>query len=135
MTEHDELLSEMETIERLSTQERLKHAKRRRALQLKRWSDIDRDSLNKQAQIANRTATIRFPDHVMLLEAVMRKDFDEGWLTFIGVGWPRQDQQDFEEKSKSSCFLLFQVKRLLETGIDPNLANEDGLTSIHQVSL
>jgi protein phosphatase 1 regulatory subunit 16A len=78
MSEHDELMSEMETIERLSTQERLKHAKRRRALQLKRWSDAERESSSRQSALGARTINIRFPDHVMLLEAVMRKDYDEG---------------------------------------------------------
>ncbi len=79
MADHDELLSEMETIERLPTQERLKHAKRRRALQLKKWNDAEKDSLSRMNDsFSGRLATIRFPDHVMLLEAVMRKDFEEG---------------------------------------------------------
>ncbi len=45
--EHEELLAEMELIERLPTQERLKQAKRRRALQLKKWLDYDREILLK----------------------------------------------------------------------------------------
>lgn len=153
--EHEELLAEMELIERLPTQERLKQAKRRRALQLKKWSDYDRELLlkNKNQIVSSSSATIlaekhyfererptndskrsskrkrqsnpittmttvqgvvvtkgpskrrgiRFQDHIVLLDAIMRKDFDE-------------------------------VVRLLEVvGVTPNSANEDGLTAIHQV--
>ena len=28
----------------------------------------------------------------------------------------------------------YPVKRMLDYGVDPNLANDDGLTSLHQVS-
>ena len=148
--EHEELLAEMELIERLPTQERLKQAKRRRALQLKKWADYEREcqmhehshqpfrqiqnqqtskahfqngqlmySGNSQTHLGanhiykknangcnkpRNTRSIRFQDHIVLLDAIMRKDFDE-------------------------------VKRLLDTGVSANSANEDGLTAIHQVSL
>jgi len=151
--EHEELLAEMELIERLPTQERLKQAKRRRALQLKKWSDYEREcnliintnnntnsinnnsdeiehlrqlyrnsfhrSSNKSSnrnKKQNRTSlnnnnynggrstnrSIKFQDHIVLLDAIMRKDYDE-------------------------------VERILNSGITPNSANEDGLTAIHQV--
>jgi len=146
--EHEELLAEMELIERLPTQERLKQAKRRRALQLKKWSDyereclinnktttttttnnlIDNNEINQDLKHINRNSftrssnktrkkhhqnnnnrglknrSIKFQDHIVLLDAIMRKDFDE-------------------------------VERLLNSGITPNSANEDGLTAIHQVCL
>jgi hypothetical protein len=136
--EHEELLAEMELIERLPTQERLKQAKRRRALQLKKWSDYEREyqmgqqqhnTLNSQADDLNgidqfveqqmngrsskrkknakttfKNRSIKFQDHIVLLDAIMRKDYDE-------------------------------VERLLIDGITPNSANEDGLTAIHQVFL
>ena len=151
--EHEELLAEMELIERLPTQERLKQAKRRRALQLKKWADNEREYQQQQQQQqqqqgadlmnnfffergptdstrsstkrkrdgSNRTSgggaagvrladtnkrrSIKFQDHIVLLDAIMRKDYDE-------------------------------VERLLEVvGVTPNSANEDGLTAIHQVIL
>ena len=145
--EHEELLAEMELIERLPTQERLKQAKRRRALQLKKWADNEREYQQQQQQGgdhnnyflergptdstrsstkrkrdgSNRTSggggavgraadtkkrrSIKFQDHIVLLDAIMRKDYDE-------------------------------VERLLEVvGVTPNSANEDGLTAIHQVIL
>lgn len=147
--EHEELLAEMELIERLPTQERLKQAKRRRALQLKKWLDFDREcemreqqtnitstseaaifteknvyfdeqvakSSNKKGRDTISSTTlmaavttqnqrrrgIRFQDHIVLLDAIMRKDYRE-------------------------------VQRLLEeVRVTPNSANEDGLTAIHQV--
>jgi protein phosphatase 1 regulatory subunit 16A len=133
MSNHEELLLEMELIERLPTQERLKQARRRRALQLKNWTEYDHECEEKtrHAHIytkhdapAKATTTkttiaghrpqpsidkgkvsrsVKFHDHIMLLDAVSRKDYDE-------------------------------VKRLLESGVDPNISNEDGLTAIHQVS-
>lgn len=102
--EHERLLAEMELIERLPTQERLKQAKRRRALQLKKWSEYEKELLHgggKKKRGGSRF--IKFQDHVVLLDAVMRKDYNE-------------------------------VERLLQMGISPNVANEDGLTAIHQVN-
>jgi hypothetical protein len=129
--DHEELLAEMELIERLPTQERLKQAKRRRALQLKKWSDYERElnmntSTNKQKKhvnfftnnsktnVANQhqlqlqqqqqlllQTKIKFQDHIVLLDAIMRKDYHE-------------------------------VELLLESGVPPNSSNEDGLTAIHQ---
>ena len=122
--EHEELLAEMELIERLPTQERLKQAKRRRALQLKKWNDYEKtfqenisplktlnyfeksknikQSNNNQNALANFKRSIQFQDHIVLLDAIMRKDCDE-------------------------------IERLLDSGVTPNSANEDGLTAIHQV--
>jgi hypothetical protein len=122
--EHEELLAEMELIERLPTQERLKQAKRRRALQLKKWNDYEKtfqdnlspqktlnyfeksknikQSNNNQNARVNLKRSIQFQDHIVLLDAIMRKDCDE-------------------------------IERLLDSGVTPNSANEDGLTAIHQV--
>jgi hypothetical protein len=137
--EHEDLLAEMELIERLPTQERLKQAKRRRALQLKKWSEYEKEysalmnthnnnnfgngmsngsTAGKKKRVnitsngrlehqyvaptAGSGRNIKFQDHVVLLDAIMRKDRDE-------------------------------VERLLRTGIAANAANEDGLTAIHQV--
>jgi hypothetical protein len=138
--DHEELLAEMELIERLPTQERLKQAKRRRAIQLKKWDQYEKEmnqlmdqqnkmivnnsnglysqnnNKSKQKNIKNNIqmmnsvkiygsgvqTKIKFQDHVVLLDAIMRKDYDE-------------------------------VERLLQLGLPPNSANEDGLTAIHQV--
>lgn len=98
--EHRELVAEMEIIERLPTQERLKQAKRRRALQLKKWNEYDSRLSPDKNQPNSRN--LKFQQHVVLLDAIMRKDYHE-------------------------------VEHLLQSGITPNSANEDGLTAIHQV--
>lgn len=49
--EHEELLAEMELIERLPTQDRLRQAKRRRTLQLKRWQEYEREMTLREQQL------------------------------------------------------------------------------------
>jgi len=105
---------------RLSTQERLRLAKRRRAEQLKRWSQRERE-WKKQTNVngfgnsnisngrilrqhqggGDRRVGISFEPSVVLLEAAARNDLDE-------------------------------VKALLEAGVSPDSTNEDGLTALHQ---
>lgn len=43
MSDHSELMSEMTVVEKMSTQERLKHARKRRLQQLKRWSQREKE--------------------------------------------------------------------------------------------
>ena len=99
--------------ERLSTQERLRLAKKRRAEQLRRWAQREREfgrdfnrttppNSAKRVGIQNRRIT--FEPSIMLLEAAARNDLEE-------------------------------VRRLLETGVSPDSTNEDGLTALHQVGL
>ena len=87
MADHEELLSEMELIERLPTQERLKQAKRRRAIQLKKWQDYEIElnmNSNKNDNSSNSNGNgVRFQDHIMLLDSVMRKDYQEGFFCCI----------------------------------------------------
>ena len=104
--------------ERLSTQERLRLAKKRRAEQLRRWAqrerefgrDFTRPAAGSTPPISGRRAAnggqkrnIIFEPSIMLLEAAARNDLEE-------------------------------VRRLLETGVSPDSTNEDGLTALHQVS-
>jgi len=103
---------------RLSTQERLRLAKRRRAEQLKRWSQREREwkkqtvnglannvsnnrLLRQNRGAGDRRMGISFEPSVVLLEAAARNDLDE-------------------------------VKALLEAGVSPDSTNEDGLTALHQ---
>lgn len=95
--------------ERLSTQERLRLAKKRRAEQLRRWAqrerefgrDLNRTTPPNSAKRGQRRR-ITFEPSIMLLEAAARNDLEE-------------------------------VRRLLETGVSPDSTNEDGLTALHQV--
>ena len=66
--DHEELFAEMELIERLPTQERLTQAKRRRALQLKRWSDFDKREEDDLGYQSKNRVNIKFQDHIVVLD-------------------------------------------------------------------
>ncbi|KAM4687551.1 protein phosphatase 1 regulatory subunit 16A [Discoglossus pictus] len=107
MADHLELLTEMPAVSRMSTQERLKHAQKRRGQQLKKWAQFEKDGQSKKAkgrpkqQGSKDQRRVIFPQDVTLLEAAARNDVDE-------------------------------VRQLLQDGFSPNLYNEDGLTALHQ---
>ncbi|XP_008569958.1 PREDICTED: protein phosphatase 1 regulatory subunit 16A [Galeopterus variegatus] len=110
MAEHLELLAEMPMVGRMSTQERLKHAQKRRAQQVKMWAQAEKEAQVKQGhgeQPQKKAAgrgphkQVLFPPSVALLEAAARNDLEE-------------------------------VRQFLGSGVSPDLANEDGLTALHQ---
>ncbi|XP_068094264.1 protein phosphatase 1 regulatory subunit 16A [Hyperolius riggenbachi] len=107
MADHLELLSEMPVVSRMTTQERLKHAQKRRAQQLKKWAHAEKEGQGKKAkrqqkkQASKEERRVVFPQNVTFLEAAARNDVEE-------------------------------VRRLLQNGFSPNLYNEDGLTALHQ---
>nr|XP_016853744.1 PREDICTED: protein phosphatase 1 regulatory subunit 16A [Anolis carolinensis] len=86
MAEHQELVAEMSAVIRMGTQERLKHAQRRRIQQLKRWAHFEKDVQSKKGKGEKRkkgsTGTAQekrvvFPESVRLLEAACRNDVAE----------------------------------------------------------
>lgn len=103
--DHSELLAEMATIGRLSATERLKHAQKRRAQQLKTWAQMEKDATRgsraKADKKKTRTIKVTFPSTITLLDAAARNDVQE-------------------------------VRQLLNSGVSPDLFNEDGLTALHQ---
>ncbi|KAJ8010691.1 hypothetical protein DPEC_G00077750 [Dallia pectoralis] len=108
MAEHGELLGEMATVGRLSATERLKHAQKRRAQQLKGWAQMEKDTTRgagkagqKGDKKKGRARRVVFPNNITLLEAAARNDLEE-------------------------------VRELLNAGVSPDLYNEDGLTGLHQ---
>ncbi|KAM4534296.1 protein phosphatase 1 regulatory subunit 16A [Odontesthes bonariensis] len=104
-TDHGELLAEMATIGRLGATERLKHAQKRRAQQLKAWSQMEKEAARGSRAKADKKKThsnrVRFPNSITLLDAAARNDLQE-------------------------------VRQLLNSGVNPDLINEDGLTALHQ---
>ncbi|XP_076470396.1 uncharacterized protein LOC143300534 isoform X2 [Babylonia areolata] len=113
--EHYELVQEMGAVERMTTQERLKHARKRRAQQMKKWTQYerqlekentkkkknqDKQPLPRRTKKSNR-GNVKFTPNIALLEAAARNDLNE-------------------------------VKILLESGVSPDVTNEDGLTALHQ---
>ncbi|XP_054023508.1 protein phosphatase 1 regulatory subunit 16A [Dryobates pubescens] len=109
MAEHPELVAEMPAVARLSTPERLKHAQKRRAQQLKKWAQAEKESQGSKVGAERKrrkrsdgnTKRVTFPASVQLLEAAARHDAEE-------------------------------VRHFLASGISPDLCNEDGLTALHQ---
>ncbi|NWW76037.1 PP16A phosphatase, partial [Climacteris rufus] len=111
MAEHPELLAEMAAVARLSTPERLKHAQKRRAQQLKKWAQAEKEfppgtkagaeRKRRRRKSGSHGKRVTFPASVRLLEAAARHDAEE-------------------------------VRQFLESGISPDLCNEDGLTALHQ---
>ncbi|KAK1172203.1 protein phosphatase 1 regulatory subunit 16A-like [Acipenser oxyrinchus oxyrinchus] len=103
MTEHAELLAEMPAVGRMTTTERLKHAHKRRAQQLKTWAQMEKEAphRSRRGQGSKEGRRITFPNNVTLLEAAARNDLEE-------------------------------VREFLKNGVSPDLYNEDGLTALHQ---
>ncbi|CAN8178611.1 unnamed protein product [Coccothraustes coccothraustes] len=107
MAEHQELLAEMPAVSRLGTPERLRHAQKRRAQQLKKWAQAQKEipgipgGERKRRRRKSHGKRVTFPAGVRLLEAAGRRDAEE-------------------------------VRQFLESGISPDLCNEDGLTALHQ---
>jgi len=94
MSDHEELVAEMASVEKMPIAERLKLAKKRRALQLKNFAQFekqgqktprdnrDRDRKSKQSTAAPRKKInqLRFADSILLLDAAAKNDLDEGNL-------------------------------------------------------
>ncbi|KAK0045845.1 protein phosphatase 1 regulatory subunit 16A-like isoform X2, partial [Biomphalaria pfeifferi] len=88
--EHYELVQEMPTIERMTTQDRLKHARKRRSQQLKKWGQyekqLEKESTKKKkkdAQDSMKKAKrrkgdrVHFVANIALLESAARNDLEE----------------------------------------------------------
>lgn len=90
--EHYELVQEMGSVERMATQDRLKHARKRRAQQMKKWGQYERQlekesSKKKKGQDKHHhqkpprksnKGHVKFAPNIALLEAAARNDLAEG---------------------------------------------------------
>lgn len=90
MAEHLELLAEMPMVGRMSTQERLKHAQKRRAQQVKLWAQAEKEAQGKkvyrerpgkEAADQRPRKKVLFLPSITLLEAAARNDLEEGEYT------------------------------------------------------
>lgn len=59
MADHAELVTEMQMLEKMSTQERLKLARKRRVQQLKKWSQREKEFANKRKKNDASTTAAR----------------------------------------------------------------------------
>jgi len=97
MADHSELIAELSAIEKMPTGERLKHAKKKRSLQLKKFQQYEKQlekELNKKARKSvvvvekmsvarpagksKKYCKVRFISNIILLEAAGRNDIQEG---------------------------------------------------------
>jgi len=90
MASHEELIAEMPKLEKLSNAQRLKHAKKRRLKQLKKWQETER--LLRQSSVqsmsiadasirrSTRQRLVNFHEDAMLRDAINRNDAEEGTL-------------------------------------------------------
>lgn len=103
MASHEELVSELQKLEKLSHAARLKQAKKRRQKQLKKyqeWLRYDRQTLGTVTK--KRTPpSINFENGAVLNDLVSRND-------------------------------MIGVSKVLERGANPNISNADGLTPLHK---
>lgn len=145
MADHLELVAEIPKVEKLTVQDRLELAKKRRSQQLKRWEREEDKELGPPPpkKRPQRAKPVKFEPRIILLEAASRGDYDEGsydsqpiWLfavkfftSMIVMSWDFLFIGEFWIIDVS-----YPVKKMLDYGVDPNLANDDGLTSLHQVS-
>nr|XP_033770054.1 protein phosphatase 1 regulatory inhibitor subunit 16B [Geotrypetes seraphini]XP_033770055.1 protein phosphatase 1 regulatory inhibitor subunit 16B [Geotrypetes seraphini]XP_033770056.1 protein phosphatase 1 regulatory inhibitor subunit 16B [Geotrypetes seraphini]XP_033770058.1 protein phosphatase 1 regulatory inhibitor subunit 16B [Geotrypetes seraphini] len=101
-----DLLTELQLLEKAPTLERLRAAQKRRAQQLKRWAQYEKELQNKKRKHEKKRATTS-----------RKKVSFEASVTLLEAS----QRNDVEE-----------VCKLLNNKVDPNLCNEDGLTSLHQ---
>ncbi|VDI51292.1 protein phosphatase 1 regulatory subunit 16A [Mytilus galloprovincialis] len=110
MSDHNDLVLEIAMVEKMSTQERLKHAKKRRSQQLKKFANyekqVDKEFAKKvkKGTGKKRRPRVKFRGNIMLLESAARGDIED-------------------------------VRKLLNQGVNPDVTNEDGLTALHQACI
>lgn len=91
MSDHDELIAEMLVLDKMSTGERLKHARKKRSQQLKKFAQYEKELTKKNKTQSNASKPsdtrhrrrIQFVSNVILLEAAMRNDIEEGITSFV----------------------------------------------------
>ncbi|XP_051632278.1 protein phosphatase 1 regulatory subunit 16A, partial [Manacus candei] len=116
MAEHAELLAEMPAVARLSTPERLQHAQKRRQQQLKKWAQAEKEAPGAKAGAERKRGRRRKSSSSGGSSPGKRVTFPASVRLLEAAA-----RHDAEE-----------VRQFLESGISPNLCNEDGLTALHQ---
>ncbi|XP_055907941.1 protein phosphatase 1 regulatory subunit 16A isoform X3 [Eupeodes corollae] len=111
--DHSDLVAEMQTVENLPTHERLQLARMRRAQQLKINRQKEKEWLKLQRSQKNNHQTDR---HSISRQSSKHIFFENSVILLEAAS--RNDIQE--------------VANLLQRGITPDAANEDGLTALHQ---
>jgi len=120
MLDHSDLVAEISQVEKMTTPERLKHAKKRRAQQLKTFANYEKQlekDKNKKAKHAasqkqrqnRKKGRVKFIHNIMLLEAAARNDIDEGRSHVVVV-------ISFTDFIFNVCFKYVIMIRILRVG-------------------
>jgi len=100
MTEHEELVDELSAVEKMSTADRLKAARKKRLLQLKKYQQYERQLEKENNKKSTATSSgrkkatklvrpqrtsprVQFVSNVVLLEAAARNDIEEGMIQVV----------------------------------------------------
>ena len=131
MASHEELLGEMPKLEKLSNAARLKHAKKRRQKQLKKWQEwlrVER-ATNGTSQRRTCQPQIGFQQEAVLNDLVARNDIIGGKRRQLEVflevrwAWPHRTQPNLAGKGRVRA-----VAFGLQTSIFGNSANSSPVT-------
>ncbi|MGH0139410.1 UNVERIFIED_CONTAM: hypothetical protein FKN15_069296 [Acipenser sinensis] len=138
MTEHAELLAEMPAVGRMTTAERLKHAHKRRAQQLKTWAQMEKEAPHRSrgGQGSKEGRRITFPNNVTLLEAAARNDLEEVLcIVCESLSLPHCDCAVLSVQCCVLCCCIddFEevVRALLEAGANVNACDSELWTPLH----
>ena len=85
MADHPELVAEIPKVEKMSVQDRLELAKKRRSQQLKRYERDKDKEWDQPPRKIKRGTPVKFQPRIVLLEAVSRGDTEEGENCYIGL--------------------------------------------------
>ncbi|KAK1793831.1 hypothetical protein P4O66_001557 [Electrophorus voltai] len=150
MAEHAELLAEMSSVGRLSATERVKHAQKRRAQQLRSWAVMEKENahMSRGTQKGDRekhsgkerSKKVTFPSNITLLEAAARNDQEEEVQSGTGI---TPGDKAFESNLRpctlrhggggGCCIDDFAdvVRCLLEMGASVNACDSELWTPLH----
>ena len=79
MADHEELVAELQRLEKLSAPERLEVARRRRSVQLESWRKTKQnEELFPPKKMTKSHRKLKFESSIELIEASARNDAEEG---------------------------------------------------------
>lgn len=117
--EHAELVMEMAEMEKMSHVDKVKHAKKRRAQQLKYYQKCEKGQDDGKGTKAKYQRQKIQKQNKERMESIKELHFTKSVLLFDSAV-----RNDLEE-----------AEHLLQSGIDPNVCGEDSLTVLHQCCL
>jgi len=141
MAEHHELVAEMTLLDKMTTQERLKLARKRRIQQLKKWNQKEKEYQSKESKSTKNNNTLTSSSIMPSKKATSSNQKGKtAAANNSKLKRPTKGSQGYKVHFVPSVMLLEaaarndveEVRRLLMLGVSPDSTNEDGLTALHQ---